>query len=389
MLSLVLCYLLHFVLFSVIREGTRADGLHTWYHPDVPQDVFVKDDSHYLNVPRVGTHTVADVFDCTFECLSHPFCLSFNMAASRASDGKLWCELLSSDRYRDPDELRINATSHHLSVQNQCASSSCQNGGTSLPDVKNKGFHCNCKIGFTGDHCEIAIAPSCKALFEADKKDKFNTSVLTTLHLDSALTSVLCHFGDFGCGAGGWTPVVKIDGNKQTFLYNSSLWSNKKSYNLPGGQTGFDTQETKLPTYWNTSFNKICLGMKISAAQHPNFVVINKRADSLYSLIADGKHRNVSLGLAEWKKLIGPQASLQTGACLAEGFNVQCNATGSSKVRIGVVRNEGAYCDSCDSRLGFGTGGYHDITNSCGNEAMYGGDNGDKHIKAVGYILVQ
>ena len=67
-----------------------------------------------------------------------------------------------------------------------------------------------------------------------------------------------------------------------------------------------------------------------------------------------------------------------------EGFNVQCSFTGSSKVRIGVVRNNGANCDSCDSRLGFGTGGYHDTTNSCGNEAVQ-----DKHIKAMGYILVQ
>ena len=171
---------------------------------------------------------------------------------------------------------------------------------------------------------------------------------------------------------------------QQTFLYDSSFWSKKTSYNLPGGQTGFDTQETKLPTYWNTSFNKICLGMKISAAKYPNFVVIDKRADSLYSLIADGQYRNVPFGLTEWKKLIGPQASLQTGACLMEGFNVQCSFTGSSKARIGVVRNNGANCDSCDSRLGFGTGGYHDTTNSCGNEAVQ-----DKHIKAMGYILVQ
>ena len=29
-----------------------------------------------------------------------------------------------------------------------------------------------------------------------------------------------------------------------------------------GGKTGFDSQETKLPTYWSTPFSKICLGMK-------------------------------------------------------------------------------------------------------------------------------
>jgi len=43
-------------------------------------------------------------------------------------------------------------------------------------------------------------------------------------------------------------------------------------FNLAGGETGFDTQETKLPTNWNTSFSKICLGMKIG--QQIKFVVI-------------------------------------------------------------------------------------------------------------------
>ena len=47
-----------------------------------------------------------------------------------------------------------------------------------------------------------------------------------------------------------------------TFHYDSSLWSNSDTFNLAGGETGFDAKETKLPTYWNTSFSKICLGMK-------------------------------------------------------------------------------------------------------------------------------
>ena len=35
-----------------------------------------------------------------------------------------------------------------------------------------------------------------------------------TLLVDSKPVSVLCHMGDFGCGDGGWTPVLKIDGRK-------------------------------------------------------------------------------------------------------------------------------------------------------------------------------
>ena len=41
-----------------------------------------------------------------------------------------------------------------------------------------------------------------------------NVSKLVSLHLGSQPTTVLCHMGDFGCGDGGWTPVMKINGNK-------------------------------------------------------------------------------------------------------------------------------------------------------------------------------
>ena len=137
-----------------------------------------------------------------------------------------------------------------------------------------------------------------------------------------------------------------------TFHYTSKLWSNTVNFNLPGGKTGLDTHETKLPTYWNTPFNKICLGMKIG--QQFKSVVINHQARSLYSLIADGKYRATSLGRNSWKKLIGSRASLQP-YCNKEGFNVLCTDGNGSKARIGIVANDQNVCSSCDSRIGFGT----------------------------------
>ena len=175
--------------------------------------------------------------------------------------------------------------------------------------------------------------------------------------------------------------------SQQTFEYNSSLWSNKETFNLDGGNTGFDSQETKLPSYWNTSFSKICLGMKIG--QQIRFIVINRQANSLYSLIADGQYRATSLGRDMWKSLIGSDASLQHN-CNKEGFNaVSSKYRQYSKARIGIISNNENDCKSCNSRIGFGTGGDPDKTNSCGNEAVDSPDNGYKHIKAMGYILVQ
>ena len=117
------------------------------------------------------------------------------------------------------------------------------------------------------------------------------------------------------------------------------------------------------------------------------FIVIKKEASSLYSLIADGHYRETSLGRDTWKSLIGSEASLQLN-CNKEGFNAVFKDQ-FSKARIGIIANNQNDCKSCDSRIGFGTGGSPDHSNTCGNAARHGGDNGDKDIKAMGYILVQ
>lgn len=180
--------------------------------------------------------------------------------------------------------------------------------------------------------------------------------------------------------------VMKIDGKKETFRYDSKYWANQLEYNPIGGQTGFDSQETKLMTYWNTSFTKICLGMKVD--QQINFIAVEQEASSLFSLIADGQHRATSLGRNTWKSLIGSEASLQR-ECNMEGFNVVSSDDFSSKARIGIISNEQNDCSSCDSRIGFGIDGSSLSSNRCGNVARYSPDNGEKNINVMGYIFVR
>ena len=123
--------------------------------------------------------------------------------------------------------------------------------------------------------------------------------------------------------------------------------------------------------------------MKIG--QQIKFLVINKQANSLYALVADGKYRATSLGRNTWKTLIGSRAVLQTN-CNKEGFNSAGSVKGYSKARIGILGNNERDCKTPDSRIGFGTGGSSDDSNTCGNN---GHDNGKTKIKAMGYILVQ
>ena len=126
--------------------------------------------------------------------------------------------------------------------------------------------------------------------------------------------------------------------------------------------------------------------MKISGQLR--FIVFNKQANSLHSLIINGTYRATSLGRNEWKKLIGADGSLQLG-CNKEGFNAVGTASDHSKARVGYIANNQNDCGSCDSRIGFGTGGYPDNSITCGNVALHSPDNGNRNIKAMGYILVQ
>ena len=178
---------------------------------------------------------------------------------------------------------------------------------------------------------------------------------------------------------------------QRTFDYKSHFWTSKNEYNLAGGKTGFDTQETKLPSYWETNFSKICLGMRIG--NQTNFITINRQASSLYSLIADGIYRATPLGRNYWKTLIGSQASLQPN-CNREGFNAACGRRNGTRdkvrVRIGILGNNENDCRTVDSRIGFGMQGvpWPNEINTCGNAAREG-DNGRQRIKTFGYILVQ
>ena len=77
--------------------------------------------------------------------------------------------------------------------------------------------------------------------------------------------------------------------------------------------------------------------------------------------------------------------------CNKEGFNAVGDSPRNSKARIGIIGKNEDDCTYCDSRIGFGTGGYPDNSSSCGNEAKHFLDNDKKRIKtkSMGYTLVQ
>lgn len=126
--------------------------------------------------------------------------------------------------------------------------------------------------------------------------------------------------------------------------------------------------------------------MKVPGDVATSFIVINKTADSLHTLIADGQYRATSVGRNAWISLVSPPGNLQSN-CNKEGFNTSGDNTGSSgraRARIGILGNGENDCNTCDSRIGFGTGGGPDDAITCGNAYW-----SNLKVKTMGYIFVQ
>ncbi|XP_068731497.1 uncharacterized protein [Montipora capricornis] len=351
--------------------------------------------SHTFDGKRLKKHVIRteDVIDANFcrtLCYMESSCVSYNLKKTASSDGKYKCELNNATFEGQEDKLKPDSEYMYRGTQNACLQNSCKNNATCQTGFTDKGYRCLCTKEFKGPYCRKGYG-SCKEIFNEHKTLK-NGDYL--LQLPSGKIRVYCHMSSQGlgdCGGGGWTLVMKIDGRKQTFHFDSKLWSNDKEFNVSAGQILFDNHETKLPVYWNTNFSKICIGMK-RIGQQANFIVIPKEATSLHALIADGNYHPTSLGRDSWKSLIGPSGSLQE-RCEIEGFNAACGHDAASnlpKARIGIIANDNLHeCSTCDSRIGFGTGGRKDDTNTCGNDASFSADHGDRYIKTIGYILVQ
>ena len=146
---------------------------------------------------------------------------------------------------------------------------------------------------------------------------------------------------------------------------------------LSGATRKFTTLQEGRLVLTNMKLNCPCIGrctsqrfvLECGTAQRQDSWSFAQVPTHCTHLSLTGTYQAVFLGRNNWKFLIGPQVSLQTN-CNKEGFNV-VGTSSNSKERIGIIANNENGCLSCDSRIGYGTGGTADDSNTCGNEATY------------------
>ena len=151
--------------------------------------------------------------------------------------------------------------------------------------------------------------------------------------------------------------------------------------NVEAGLDGLAKNETKLASYHNTPFDKICLGMTENDVT--NWIRVNYIATTLYSVIADGSYHEINLGREAWKSLIN-DTKLQPN-CSQAGFNNQCRGK-KRKLRIGLVTSNRNDCSWCEAVIGFGI-----KIDSLGLSSGYWhkSDTSENKKFTFGYIFVQ
>ena len=178
---------------------------------------------------------------------------------------------------------------------------------------------------------------------------------------------------------------------QSTFIYNSSFWTNNKAYGIENGLEGITEKETKLASYWNTPFKKICLGMTVNRVT--KWIVIDHQAISLFDVMADETYKETNVTSLKRKSLI-PSSQLYP-YCNKKRFNIHeyTISLRKMKIRIGLATNRNQDCkiEGFNSCVGFGTfiTGCNGMEKkrACGDLLACG--RNQTNIPVFGYILVQ
>ncbi|MDQ7009400.1 MAG: fibrinogen-like YCDxxxxGGGW domain-containing protein, partial [Candidatus Gracilibacteria bacterium] len=155
---------------------------------------------------------------------------------------------------------------------------------------------------------------------------------------------------DMTTDGGGWTLVMRGNGDTDIFNYDSIYWIENNTYNEKDIYN--NNSSIKLNSYNLLSFNSILLGMNVNNKMKK--LIINKDSTSFLELIKNGGKINTNLGRNKWLNLIDNILVLNN--CNDEGFNINY---GLLKTHIGIVMNGENDCSNPDSLIGFGNGGNH------------------------------
>ncbi|EDO40612.1 predicted protein [Nematostella vectensis] len=182
----------------------------------------------------IAEHDVEDNFDCTFECLTNPQCVSLNFEKNASSPT---CELNnitaaaapSSDLASDSTKDYYDATGDY--VLPVCVGYPCKNGGTCIESCDWRNYECQCASDYTDENCQKWIGPgssenspakSCLQILSSFVGIKRGNGVYWIQPVPSV--SPFTVYCDMVTDGGGWTAIKKWEATSNPFS-TENTWS--------------------------------------------------------------------------------------------------------------------------------------------------------------------
>ena len=117
--SLVVFFLANFIHQTV--SEAHVDGTKGLRRPPSGHGLayanFAAHKFRHLNITPLVSASVKEIRECGKLCVDHSSCFSANFAAFFHEEGKIFCELLPSDKYNNSNKFLDSAVFHHLSIK--------------------------------------------------------------------------------------------------------------------------------------------------------------------------------------------------------------------------------------------------------------------------------
>ena len=256
---------------------------------------------------------------------------------------------------------------------------------------------CTSNVDCSGSNClegACVTVRSCKQLDDLDVGEALASGVY---ELDPDLDGPLAPFAaycELEVMGGGWTMVLKSDGNLATFEYGAGHWNSDQPF--APEYPDLDRREAKLASYTQVPMTEMLVAMEYPVGVDPTplslqyLMVPGLAGGSLFDLVSPGQHVATQVGREAWKGLI-PGSSMQAN-CNLEGLNVVGSTNlDDHRVRIGLIGNDQNNCGSPNSRIGIG--GFGDKCGApdlpTGNFAGCFAEDGDRVWPGFGVVFVR
>ena len=97
-------------------DATNLPGLQRDPNKQLSYAKFMEHFYHVLDVPKIEEVAVQTASQCLLRCVNNDRCFSTNVGAFHLPNGKIWCDLLSTDKYNASEKFEANHTFHHYSI---------------------------------------------------------------------------------------------------------------------------------------------------------------------------------------------------------------------------------------------------------------------------------